>query len=48
LVTGGAEFVGGWIADVMIDFGSDLTVVNDFSTGRIKNTDHLQRNKKFQ
>jgi UDP-glucuronate decarboxylase len=48
LVTGGAGFIGSWISDVMIDFGCNVTVVDDFSTGRMKNIDHLIDNKKFK
>jgi UDP-glucuronate decarboxylase len=48
LVTGGAGFIGSWISDVMIDFNCNVTVVDDFSTGRMKNIDHLVGNRKFQ
>jgi UDP-glucuronate decarboxylase len=48
LVTGGAGFIGSWISDVMIDFGANVTVVDDFSTGRMKNIDHLINNKSFK
>ncbi|MCL2869091.1 MAG: GDP-mannose 4,6-dehydratase, partial [Candidatus Bathyarchaeota archaeon] len=41
LVTGGAGFIGSWICDLLIDFGAQVTVVDDLSTGRIKNIDHL-------
>ena len=47
LVTGGAGFIGSWLCDVLVSFGSEVTVVDDFSTGRTKNIDHLTQNKKF-
>jgi UDP-glucuronate decarboxylase len=41
LVTGGAGFIGSWICDVLIELDAQVTVVDDLSTGRIKNIDHL-------
>ncbi|MDR0373383.1 MAG: SDR family oxidoreductase [Nitrososphaerota archaeon] len=41
LVTGGAGFIGSWICDLITDFGAQVTVVDDLSTGRIKNIEHL-------
>jgi UDP-glucuronate decarboxylase len=48
LVTGGAGFIGSWLVDVLIDFGANVTVVDNFSTGRMKNINHLEGNKSFQ
>jgi UDP-glucuronate decarboxylase len=48
LVTGGAGFIGSWLCDVLIDFGSEVTVVDDLSTGRMKNIDQLTANSKFK
>ena len=48
LVTGGAGFIGSWLSDVLIDFGASVIVVDDFSTGRMENIEHLIPNKKFQ
>ena len=41
LVTGGAGFIGSWICDLLVDFSAQVTVIDDLSTGRIKNIDHL-------
>ena len=41
LVTGGAGFIGSWLCDVLIDFGAEVTALDDLSTGRMKNIDHL-------
>ncbi|TFH22894.1 SDR family oxidoreductase [Candidatus Bathyarchaeota archaeon] len=48
LITGGAGFIGSWLCDVLIRFGSEVTVVDDLSTGRMKNIDHLTGNPKFK
>jgi UDP-glucuronate decarboxylase len=47
LVTGGAGFIGSWLCDVLVSFGAEVTCVDDFSTGRIKNIDHLTKNRRF-
>jgi UDP-glucuronate decarboxylase len=48
LVTGGAGFIGSWLCDVLVGFGADVTSVDDLSTGRIKNIDHLTKNPLFK
>ncbi len=48
LVTGGAGFIGSWLCDVLIDFNAEVTVIDDLSTGRPKNIDHLSNNPKFR
>jgi UDP-glucuronate decarboxylase len=48
LVTGGAGFIGSWLCDVLIGFGCEVTVVDDLSTGRMKNVDHLSGKKGFK
>ena len=48
LVTGGAGFIGSWLCDVLISLGAQVTSVDDFSTGRLKNIDHLARNSRFK
>jgi UDP-glucuronate decarboxylase len=47
LLTGGAGFIGSWLCDVLIDFGADVTALDDLSTGRMKNIYHLTENKHF-
>ena len=44
LVTGGAGFIGSWLCDVLLGFGADVTALDDLSTGRTKNIDHLMGN----
>jgi UDP-glucuronate decarboxylase len=48
LITGGAGFIGSWLCDVLIDFGAEVTAVDDLSTGRLRNIDHLTRHPKFE
>jgi len=48
LVTGGVGFIGSWLCDVLVDFGADVTAVDDLSTGRMKNIDHLLGTSKFR
>jgi len=48
LVTGGAGFIGSWLCDVLASIGAQVTAVDNLSTGRIKNIEHLCSNKQFQ
>lgn len=48
LVTGGAGFIGSWLCDVLVDVGAAVVVVDDFSTGRLKNIDHLVGKPNFR
>jgi UDP-glucuronate decarboxylase len=48
LVTGGAGFIGSWLCDVLVELGAYVTALDDLSTGRIKNIDHLSENLHFK
>ena len=48
LVTGGAGFIGSWLCDVLVSLGAEVTCVDDLSTGRMKNIDHLTEKAKFK
>jgi UDP-glucuronate decarboxylase len=48
LITGGAGFIGSWLCDLLVTFGAEVTAVDDFSTGRKGNIDHLTKNPKFE
>lgn len=48
IVTGGAGFIGSWICDVLVDFGAKVIAVDDFSTGRRSNVNHLVLNDNFR
>jgi UDP-glucuronate decarboxylase len=48
LVTGGAGFIGSWLCDVLVGYGAEVTALDDLSTGRIKNVEHLTKNPSFK
>lgn len=41
LVTGGAGFIGSHLADLLIDLGHQVVLLDDLSTGRLSNIEHL-------
>ena len=42
LVTGGAGFIGSWIVDFLINENIDVVVLDNLSTGSLKNFEHLE------
>src|SRR5678815_4452021 len=48
LITGGAGFVGSHLADKLISQGHEITVIDDLSTGRYSNVEHLEDQKGFR
>jgi UDP-glucose 4-epimerase len=41
LITGGAGFIGSHLADALVSRGDDVLILDDFSTGRRANVEHL-------
>ena len=41
LITGGAGFIGSHLSDALTDAGHDVLVLDDLSTGRFENIEHL-------
>lgn len=48
LITGGAGFIGSHLAEALLDRGYRVYVIDDLSTGTIRNIDHLKANDRFQ
>lgn len=48
LITGGAGFVGSHLADKLHSEGHDITVIDDLSTGRYSNVEHLEGKERFR
>lgn len=48
VVTGGAGFVGSYLVEALLAQGASVTAVDDLSTGRTGNIDHLHENPNFR
>ena len=48
LITGGAGFVGSHLADKLINENHEITVIDDLSTGRYSNVEHLEGKDNFR
>jgi UDP-glucose 4-epimerase len=48
LITGGAGFVGSHLADKLIGEGHDIVVIDDLSTGKYSNVEHLEGSDRFR
>jgi UDP-glucose 4-epimerase len=46
-ITGGAGFIGSHLADVLLERGDDVFILDDLSTGSIENIRHLRSNPRF-
>ena len=47
LITGGAGFIGSNLAEALLRRGDSVYVIDDLSTGRLENVEHLRSNPKF-
>ena len=47
LITGGAGFIGSHLAETLLDQGEGVYIIDDLSTGRVENIEHLQQHPRF-
>ncbi len=47
LITGGAGFIGSHLAEALLREGHTVTILDDLSTGAIRNIDHLKSRPSF-
>ena len=48
LITGGAGFIGSHLAESLLDQGDSVTIIDNLSTGRFENIQHLVGNQNFK
>jgi UDP-glucose 4-epimerase len=48
LITGGAGFIGSHLAEQLLRRGDDVCVVDDLSTGRLANLEHVSRDSRLR
>ncbi len=48
LITGGAGFIGSYLAEALLARGERVRVIDDLSTGRLENIGHLEQKKEFK
>lgn len=48
LITGGAGFVGSWLARELLSRGDDVLVLDDLSTGRYENLEEIEDGKRLE
>lgn len=48
LITGGAGFIGSHLSEALLERGDQVTIIDDLSTSRLENIDHLIGHKNFR
>lgn len=47
LITGGAGFIGSYLAEALLERGDHVTIIDDLSTGSFDNIAHLTNHPYF-
>ncbi len=47
LITGGAGFLGSWLCDILVEFNANVICLDNFSSGKEENIQHLQKKDNF-
>ncbi|MGB0910940.1 MAG: NAD-dependent epimerase/dehydratase family protein [Nitrospirales bacterium] len=47
LITGGAGFIGSHLAEVLLERGDEVFIIDDLSTGSVENIEHLKSHPRF-
>lgn len=47
LITGGAGFVGSYLAEALLERGHEVSVIDDLTTGSVGNIEHLKHHRGF-
>jgi UDP-glucose 4-epimerase len=47
LITGGCGFIGSHLAEILLGRGYHVTVIDDLSTGKLENVEHLRSDPRF-
>ncbi len=48
VITGGAGFIGSHLAEALLDSGHEVDIIDNLSTGSIRNVGHLKSNPRFR
>ena len=48
LITGGAGFIGSHLTEKLLKEGNSVTIIDDLSTGNVKNLEHLVDNEDLE
>ena len=48
LITGGAGFIGSHLAEALLNEGHEVDIIDNLSTGSIRNVGHLKANPEFK
>ena len=47
LITGGAGFIGSYLAEALLARGDSVSIIDDLSTGAVANIRHLKTNTRL-